>query len=130
MSVATFIELSAQSSQSFEDALRQAVQRASATTRNIRSVWAKEFEAVVENNRVTQFRVVVKVAFRLDEGGGAGQVNPAMPGRMAQTRGPSANSQRGGRATQGERTAEGGVEQATAAGRNVAGGGPRCFPGT
>jgi len=27
---------------------------------------------VVENNRVTQFRVVVKIAFMLDEGAGAG----------------------------------------------------------
>ena len=35
-------------------------------------VWVKEFEAVVENNRVTQFRVVVKIAFMLDEGAGAG----------------------------------------------------------
>ena len=72
MSVATFIELSGQSSESYEDAIRQAVQRASATIRNIRSVWAKEFEAVVENNQVTQFRVVVKIAFMMDEGAGAG----------------------------------------------------------
>jgi len=120
MSVATFIELSGQSSESYEDAIRQAVQRASATIRNIRSVWAKEFEAVVENNRVTQFRVVVKVAFMLDEGAGAGPVNAAMAGRMAQTRGPNANPQRGGSATQGERTAEGVVGQATEAVRNVA----------
>src|SRR4051812_2419151 len=76
MSVATFIELSSQSPQSYEDAIRQAVQRASATIRNIRSVWAKEFEAVVENNRVAQFRVVVKVAFMLDEGASVGQVKP------------------------------------------------------
>src|SRR4051812_4394616 len=120
MSVATFIELSGQSSESYEDAIRQAVQRASATIRNIRSVWAKEFEAVVENNRVAQFRVAVKIAFVLDEGAGAGQVNPAMAGRMAQTRGPSTTPQRGGSATQGERTAEGVVGQATEAVRNVA----------
>src|SRR3954453_24033491 len=120
MSVATFIELSGQSSESYEDAIRQAVQRASATIRNIRSVWAKEFEAVVENNRVTQFRIVVKVACMLDEGAGAGQVNAAMPGRTAQTRGPSANPQRGGSATQGERTAEGVVGQSAEAVRNVA----------
>jgi dodecin len=32
-------------------------------------VWVKEFEGVVENNRVTQFQVVVKVSFLLEEGG-------------------------------------------------------------
>jgi dodecin len=71
MSVVKFLELSAQSPNSYEDAIRQAVDRASSTLRNIRSVWAKEFEAVVESNKVSQFRVVVKIAFQLDEGGSA-----------------------------------------------------------
>src|SRR5215218_5391778 len=56
----------------YEDAIREAVERASSTIRNITSVWVKEFEAVVENNQVTQFRVVVKIAFIMDEGAGAG----------------------------------------------------------
>jgi dodecin len=64
--------LSGQSPQGYEDAIREAVERASSTIRNIQSVWAKEFEAVVENNRVTQFRVVVKIGFLLDEGGSVG----------------------------------------------------------
>ena len=72
MSVVKFIELSGRSSESFEDAVRQTVERASSTIRNIQSVWAKEFETVVENNRVTQFRVVVKIGFLLDEGGSVG----------------------------------------------------------
>ena len=72
MSVVKFIELSGRSSESFADAVRKTVERASSTIRNVQSVWVKEFEAVVENNRVTQFRVVVKIAFMLDEGAGAG----------------------------------------------------------
>ena len=71
MSVVKFLELSAQSPNSYEDAIREAVDRASSTLRNIRSVWAKEFEAVVENDQVSQFRVIVKIAFQLDEGGSA-----------------------------------------------------------
>jgi len=39
MSVAKFIELSGQSAQGYEDAIRQAVERASRTIRNITSVW-------------------------------------------------------------------------------------------
>ena len=72
MSVAKFIELSGQSSQGYEHAIQEAVERASETIRNITSVWVKEFEAVVENDQVTQFRVVVKIAFVLDEGADAG----------------------------------------------------------
>ncbi len=71
MSVAKFIELSGQSPNSYEDAIREVVQRASSTLRNIQSVWVKEFEAVVENDQVTQFRVVAKISFLLDEGGSA-----------------------------------------------------------
>jgi dodecin len=67
MSIVKFLELSAQSPDSFEDAVRQAVERASRTLRGIRSVWVKEFEAVVENEKVTQFRVVVKISFLLEE---------------------------------------------------------------
>jgi len=68
MSIVKMVELSAQSPDSWEEATRQAVERAARTLRNIRSVWVKEFEAVVENEKVTQFRVVLKIAFQLDEG--------------------------------------------------------------
>jgi flavin-binding protein dodecin len=68
MSIVKMVELSSQSPESWEDATRQAVERASRTLRNIRSVWVKEFEAVVESNQVTQFRVILKISFQLDEG--------------------------------------------------------------
>ena len=71
MSMVKVIELSSESPNSWEDATRQAVERASRTLRNIRSVWVKEFEAVVENEKVTQFRVILKIAFQLDEGASA-----------------------------------------------------------
>ena len=63
------VELSSPSPpESWEDATRQAVERASRTLRNIRSVWVKEFEAVVEHGtKVTQFRVILKIAFQLDD---------------------------------------------------------------
>jgi dodecin len=67
MSIVKMVELSSQSPESWEDATRQAVERASRTLRNIRSVWVKEFEAVVEHDHVTQFRVILKIAFQLDD---------------------------------------------------------------
>ena len=72
MSVVKTIELSGRSSEGFEDAVRQTVQRASSTIRNLRSVWVKEFEGVIENDQVTQFQVIVKISFLLDEGADAG----------------------------------------------------------
>ena len=75
MSIVKMIELSSHSPESWEDATRQAVARASRSLRNIRSVWVKEFEAAVDADKVTQFRVVLKISFQLEEGesmGGAG----------------------------------------------------------
>ena len=67
MSIVKMIELSSQSPESREDATRQAVMRASRTIRNIRAVWVKEFEAVVDGSNLTQFRVNVKISFELHE---------------------------------------------------------------
>jgi flavin-binding protein dodecin len=60
------IELLAQSEKSWEDAAKAAVDEASQTLRNIRSIYIKEFEAVVEGGKITQYRVNGKVSFDLD----------------------------------------------------------------
>ena len=60
------IELLAQSEKSWEDAAKAAVNEASQTLRNIRSIYIKEFEAVVEGGKITQYRVNAKVSFDLD----------------------------------------------------------------
>jgi flavin-binding protein dodecin len=60
------IEVLAQSDKSWEDAAQTAVAEASKTLRNIRSIYIKEFEAAVENNKITQYRVNAKVSFELD----------------------------------------------------------------
>jgi flavin-binding protein dodecin len=61
------IELLAQSDKSWEDAAQAAVTEASKTLRNIRTVYVKEFEGAVENGKITQFRVNVKISFDLEE---------------------------------------------------------------
>lgn len=66
MAVAKIIEITAQSSESFEDAIRQGVAKASETVRNIEGAWVKEQKVVVENGNITGFRVDLKVTFVLD----------------------------------------------------------------
>ncbi len=60
------IELLAQSEKSWEDAAQAAVEEASETLRNVRSVYIKEFQAVVENGRIANYRVNAKVSFDLE----------------------------------------------------------------
>ncbi|MCP9456787.1 MAG: dodecin family protein [Nitrospira sp.] len=66
MSVAKIIELSSESSTSFEDAIVEGITRASKTVRNIKSAWVKEQHVVVENGKVARYRVDLKVTFVLD----------------------------------------------------------------
>ena len=67
MSVARITEISASSSKSFEDAVQQGIQRATATLRNVRSAWIKEQEIQVENNRISAYKVTMKITFVLED---------------------------------------------------------------
>lgn len=67
MAVVKVIELLASSNTSWEDATQQAVSHAAKSLRNIKSVYVKEQTAEVENDKITQYRVNVKISFLLDE---------------------------------------------------------------
>ena len=66
MSVAKIIEISAQSTKCFEDAIQDGITRASKTIHGIKSAWVKEQHVVIENNKVALYRVDLKVTFVLD----------------------------------------------------------------
>ena len=66
MSVAKIIEISADSPTSFEDATVQGIAKASKSVHGIKSAWVKEQHVVVENGKVTLYRVDLKVTFVLD----------------------------------------------------------------
>jgi dodecin len=66
MSVAKVIEISSTSPDSFEDAIRQGVSRASKTLTNIQGAWIKEQHVTIENGRVTGYRVNMMVTFVLE----------------------------------------------------------------
>lgn len=67
MSVAKNTEISATSTQSFEDAIRQGLSRTTKTLRNVRAAWIKEQEVTVDNDQITGFKVVMVVTFVLDD---------------------------------------------------------------
>lgn len=67
MSMVKVIEVLAQSEKSWEDAAQQAVSTAAETLSNIKSIYIKDLEAKVENDKITQYRIVAKISFLLDE---------------------------------------------------------------
>jgi len=66
MSVAKVIEISAESNQSFEHAIREGIVAAAKTVRNIKSAWVKEQQVVVNGDKIAVYRVDLKVTFVLD----------------------------------------------------------------
>jgi hypothetical protein len=70
MSIARVTELSAMSNVSFEDAIEQAITRASQTLRNVSSAWVKEQRVIVENGTIARYQVNLNVTFVLEEGAG------------------------------------------------------------
>ena len=66
MSVAKVTEITATSGESFEDAIRQGVAKASQTVRNISGAWVKEQNVMIDNGKITGFRVDLKVTFILE----------------------------------------------------------------
>ena len=62
-SVAKVIEITSESTESFEDAIRKGVQKASETVDDIKGAWVKEQLVRVENGEVVGFRVDLKVTF-------------------------------------------------------------------
>lgn len=67
MPVVKVIEVLAQSEESWEDAVKQALEEASKTVRNIKSIYVKDFQAIVEDNEIKGYRVNTKISFQVSE---------------------------------------------------------------
>jgi flavin-binding protein dodecin len=66
MAVAKVIEITATSETSFEDAIRQGIEKAAETVHNIKGAWVKEQKVLVEGGSINGFRVDLKISFVLD----------------------------------------------------------------
>ncbi|MEN8106668.1 MAG: dodecin family protein [Pseudomonadota bacterium] len=67
MSVARVTEISASSTESFEDAVRSGIKRAGKTLDNIKAAWIQEQSVVVDGDKVSEYRVNMKVSFVLKD---------------------------------------------------------------
>lgn len=67
MSIAKVTEITASSSVSFEDALKQGIARADKTLNNVEGAWIQEQKVVVKGGKITEYRVNMKVTFVLND---------------------------------------------------------------
>ena len=67
MAVARVSEISATSTTSFEDAIKQGLDRANQTLRNVKSAWIKEQQVRLEGGSISEYQVNMLVTFILDD---------------------------------------------------------------
>ncbi len=63
MAIHKVIEVLSQSDKSWEDAAGRAVRDAAKTVKGIRSIYVRNFQADVKDNKIVQYRINAKVTF-------------------------------------------------------------------
>ena len=67
MTVARVTEIISSSPESFEEAVRQGVKRASKTLKNVRGAWVDGQKVICDGQgHITEYRVILKVTFVLE----------------------------------------------------------------
>ncbi len=66
MTVARVTELSATSQESFEDAINEAVNRATKTLRGVQGCWVKDMNVLISDGQITGYKVNVAITFELE----------------------------------------------------------------
>ena len=65
--VARVTEITATSTNGFEDAIKVGVERASKTLRNVQSAWVKEQRVEISDGAIVNYQVNLLVTFVLDD---------------------------------------------------------------
>ena len=65
MAIHKVIEVLSQSDKSWEDAANRAVRDAAKTVKGIRSIYVRNFQADVKENKIVQYRINAKVTFEV-----------------------------------------------------------------
>ncbi len=67
MSVAKITEIQSSSTTSFEDAINTGIARADKTLKNVSGAWIKSQQVVITSGKVSEYRVLMKVTFVLND---------------------------------------------------------------
>jgi hypothetical protein len=66
MSVAKTIEITAESTKSFDAAVKEGIERAGKTVEGIKSAWIEDHVVLVKDGAINGYRVRLKVTFELN----------------------------------------------------------------
>ena len=67
MSVARVTEISSTSQSSFEDAIKEGINRATSTLRGVEGAWVKDMNVLIDNGNITGYKVNLAITFMLED---------------------------------------------------------------
>jgi dodecin len=66
MTIAKVSEITSSSTKSFEDAIEKGIKRAGKTIHGIKGAWIQEQKVIIDNDKIVEYRVNMKISFVLD----------------------------------------------------------------
>ncbi len=66
MTIAKIIEISSDSTESFQDAIESGIKRAERTVKNVKGAWISEQKLTIDDGKITNYRVIMRVSFVID----------------------------------------------------------------
>jgi flavin-binding protein dodecin len=68
VTVASVTEISAASPEGFEAAIREGIERANRTLRNVEGAWVKDMNVLIEDGQIRAYKAILAITFVLEDG--------------------------------------------------------------
>jgi flavin-binding protein dodecin len=68
VTVASVTEISAASPEDFEVTVREGIERANRTLRNVEGAWVKDMNVLIEDGQIRAYKVNLAITFVLEDG--------------------------------------------------------------
>ncbi|MDM1249008.1 dodecin family protein [Acinetobacter sichuanensis] len=66
MAIAKVVEVNSSSAKSFEDAIQTGIQKVTETVKNVQGAWINEQKVIIKDNKITEYRVNLKISFLVE----------------------------------------------------------------
>lgn len=66
MAIAKVVEVNSSSQKSFEDAIHSGIAKVTETIKNVQGAWVNEQKVIIKDNKITEYRVNLKISFLVD----------------------------------------------------------------
>ena len=63
MAIAKVVEVNSSSQKSFEDAIQTGISKVTETVKNVQGAWINEQKVIIQDNKITEYRVNLKISF-------------------------------------------------------------------